>query len=260
MEDYSRWADMFAGATATGQAATRPTESWPEVTLDDGYAIQSETIAKRVAAGDPIRAIKLGLTQHVEQEQWLIPHPTFGTLTASMLLQPGQPFRVSRGHAPKVEAEVVVIIGEDIPHRLESTDQLIPLIGSIHAGIEILDSRYHHGDFHPVDAVADNQSALSGVWAEEGFSPTEIDLTQESARLTVDGVQAGYGVASRLLGNPLHSVLGAVNDMIHRGLTVPAGLVIFSGNVCEAAVPVEAGNEVRVDFSTLGALTLRVVG
>jgi 2-oxo-3-hexenedioate decarboxylase len=257
--DYSRLADMFAVATATGQAATRPTESWPDVTLDDAYAIQFETVSKKLADGDTVRAIKLGLTQQTEQDQWSIPHPTFGTLTTSMLLEPGEPFQVSRGHAPKVEAEVVVVIATDILHRLESVDELMPFIGSIHAGIEILDSRYHHGDFHPVDAVADNQSALSGVWRLEGLSPTDIDLVGESAKLFVDGVEKGSGVASRLLGNPLNAVLGAVNEMVRLGRTVPGGIAIFSGNLCQAAVPVAAGNEVQVRFSTLGSLTLQVV-
>jgi 2-keto-4-pentenoate hydratase len=255
----SEWATSLTHAGASGKPAARPTQSWPGVSLDDAYAIQFETIANRLSGGDSIRAIKLGLTQQAEQDQWSIPHPTFGTLTKDMLLQPGDAFHVSRGHAPKVEAEIVVITSRDITQRVESVDELVPLIASMHAGIEILDSRYHQGNFHPVDAVADNQSALSGVWAAEGVSPVSIDIVNESATLRIGGVERGSGVASRLLGNPLKAVLGAVNEMVRLSRLVPQGLAVFSGNLCHAAVPVAEGDEVTVDFSTLGSLTLRVV-
>ena len=257
--DISQWATMFSHAADTKEPATRPTEEWPGVTLDDAYAIQLATIGRRLANGGSIRAVKLGLTQQAEQDQWSIPHPTFGTLTDSMLLQPGEPFPVSRGYAPKVEAEIVVVTSRDINHRVDSVDELVPYIASVHAGIEILDSRYHHGDFHPVDAVADNQSALSGVWAGEGVVLDGFDIVNESATLLIDGVEKGSGVASRLLGNPLIAVLGAVNEMVRLGRPVPAGLAIFSGNLCQAAVPVAEGNVVTVTFSTLGSLTLTVV-
>jgi 2-oxo-3-hexenedioate decarboxylase len=257
--DIPHWATMFARAAATKEPAHRPTESLPEIGLDDAYAIQFHTIDKRLAGGETLRAIKLGLTQQAEQDQWSIPHPTFGTLTDSMLLNPGEAFQVSRGSSPKVEAEIVVVTGQDIHRPMESVDDLLPHLSSLHAGIEILDSRYHSGDFHPFDAVADNQSALSGVWRAEGVGAADIDIVNESARLTIDGVEKGAGVASRLLGNPLTAVLGSINEMVRLGRPVPAGLAIFSGNLCPAAVPVAQGDTVTVDFSTLGSVTLRIV-
>jgi 2-oxo-3-hexenedioate decarboxylase len=258
MADVSQWEAMFTHSTSTGEPATRPTESWSGVTLDDAYAIQFATVGKRVAEGETIRAIKLGLTQRAEQDQWSTPHPTFGTLTDSMLLDPGEAFPVSRGHRPKVEAEIVAVIAQDISHRLESVDRLVPHIASVHAGIEILDSRYHQGEFHPVDAVADNQSALSGVWLGEGVAPRDIDIVEESVTLTIGGLEKGSGVAARILGNPLNAVLGAVNEMVRLGRIVPAGLAIFSGNLCQAAIAVAAGDRVEVTFSTLGSLSLSV--
>ncbi len=258
-KDASEWATLFSRAATTKEPATRPTSLWPGVTLDDAYAIQFGTIAERTNDDDPIRAIKLGLTQQLEQDQWSIPHPTFGTLTQSMINPPGAPFQVSRGRAPKVEAEIVVVTSRDIDHRVESIEELVSLIASVHAGIEILDSRYHQGDFHPVDAVSDNQSALSGVWAGEGLLLTDLDIVNESATLLINGEEKGSGVASRLLGNPLIAVWGAINEMIRLGRPVPGGLAIFSGNLCQAAVPVVAGDTVTVEFSTLGSLTLYVV-
>lgn len=259
VDDVSQWAERFHRATLHHTPADRPTDSMPSVTLDDAYTIQEATIRRRLDGGETIKAIKLGLTQRVEQDQWSIPHPTFGTLTDAMLLTAGDFFSLSSGRAPKVEAEIVVVISRDISHPVSSVKELRSSLGSVHAGIEILDSRYHRGEFHPLDAVADNQSALSGVWSQDGVAIDVIDIVNEFATLTINGEVKGSGSASRILGNPLNALLGAVNEVVRRWGTVPAGLAVFSGNLCESAVAVSAGDEVTVSFSHLGTLVLSVV-
>lgn len=256
--DLEFWATTFHHATERREEAPRPTELWPGCGLDDAYAIQTATVNRRIARGESIRAIKLGLTQQAEQDQWSIPHPTFGTLTNDMLLGPGDIFEVSLGVEPKVEAEIVVVLSRAISRYIHSLDDLVSSVGSVHAGIEILDSRFRQGGFQPLDAVADNQSALSGVWAHDGMAVADIDIVAESATLTINGEVKGSGLASKILGNPLTAVLGAVNERVRLGLDVPAGLAIFSGNLCEAAVPVASGDQVTVTFSSLGSLSLDV--
>jgi 2-oxo-3-hexenedioate decarboxylase len=258
-ERVTEFAGLFRDASAGGRPALRPSESWPEFTLADAYAIQREQVSMWESAGETVAAVKLGLTQTSQQEQFGIPHPTFGTLTDRALLKPGQPFSHSRGYAPKVEAELVVVLGKDITHPPTHPDDIRESIATIHAGIEILDSRFRDGMFQPLDGVADNQSALSGVWSDEGVAPELIDMAQESVVLTIDGEVKASGDGSRILGNPLLAVHGAVVEMLRRGFTVPAGLAIFTGNLCDQAVEVAAGNTVTVEFSTLGTLSVTIV-
>ena len=256
--DREHWATTFLDATERRGEAPRPSPSWPGFGLDDAYAIQTATVNRRLARGETVRALKLGLTQQAEQDQWSIPHPTFGTLTNDMLLAPGDVFEVSRGVEPKVEAEIVVVLSAAISDHLHSLDDLASSVASVHAGIEILDSRFRQGGFQPLDAVADNQSALSGVWADEGVAVAGIDIAAESATLAINAEVRGSGSASRILGNPLIAVMAAINERVRLGLEVPAGLAIFSGNLCPAAVPVARGDRVTVAFSSLGALSLDV--
>jgi 2-keto-4-pentenoate hydratase len=204
-------------------------------------------------------AIKLGLTKQLEQEKWGIHHPTFGTLTDRMTLQPGQAFTLSTGHAPRIEAEVVVVMAEAVTSPPRSLADLLPAIGHAHIGIEILDSRFRDGITHPFDGVADNQSALSGVWSPQGKPVSECDLSDLSVTVTINGQEVATGHSSAILGNPLRAVFGVVVDRLNRGFPVPAGLAIFSGNTLSQPLPVSAGDAIRVRCTTLGDITLDIV-
>lgn len=255
----THFATQFRDATAGGPPPPRPSVAWPGFTLDDAYDIQRAQVAWCLKAGEQVSAIKLGLTQKWQQDQFGIPHPTFGSLTDRALLHPGEAFSLSRGYAPQVEAEMVVILGTDITELPGHPEEVRDSIASVHAGIEILDSRFRDGVFHPLDGVADNQSGLSGVWSEEGLAPSRVDMVRESVVLTIDGQVMGSGDGSRILGDPLLAVHAAVVERLRRGFPVFSGLAIFTGNLCEQAVPVAEGNTVTVEFSGLGRLSLDVV-
>jgi 2-oxo-3-hexenedioate decarboxylase len=258
-DQVSTFADAFADAARGGPVPARPSDVWPGFTLDDAYAIQKLQIDRFEAAGDRAQAIKLGLSQWRQQEAFGIPHVTFGTLTQSALLTPGEPFVMDPHRSVKVEAELVVVLGRDVTDIPADHESLLPALRSVHAGIEILESRFTDGISQPLDAVADNQAALSGVWRGEGRPVSEVDLAGETAVLRLDTGEEYPGVGSRILDNPLEAVFQAVCQRLERGFPVFEGLAIFTGNMCEQAVPVSPGNQVTVDFSTLGSLTLNVV-
>lgn len=55
-------ADIVEGAVRERTAITRLTEAYPDLTLDDGYAIQDEVTRRRIARGEHQIGAKLGLT------------------------------------------------------------------------------------------------------------------------------------------------------------------------------------------------------
>jgi 2-oxo-3-hexenedioate decarboxylase len=258
------WATELTSAGRDNRAAPRPTSSMTALDLDDAYAIQKETIALREAGGEQVRAIKLGLARQSDQDRWAIPHPTFGTLTDGMLLNPGEAFSRSRGHAPKIEAEIVVVLAQSVTIAPNTLADLLPAIGQVYAGIEILDSRYWEGEFHPLDAVADNQSALSGVWSREGrslesYERGDDDLADESVEVFINNHPVATGHSSAILGNPLKAVFGVVVDRLSRGIPVPAGLAVFSGNLLDEGIPVDVGDSILARYATLGGIRLDIV-
>jgi 2-oxo-3-hexenedioate decarboxylase len=258
-EDTDTWATALSEAAAARREAPRPSASIVGFDLDRAYAIQAACTARREAAGERVRAIKLGLTRQAEQDQWGLSHPTFGTLTDRMLIRPGETFSLSRGHAPRIEAEIVVVMAEAVTRRPGSLAELLPAIGQVHGGIEILDSRFRDGVFHPLDAVADNQSALSGVWSVQGRHVTDGDWGDESVTVTINSRHVATGHGSAILGNPLNAIFGVVDDRLARGFPVPAGLAIFSGNLLDQAQAIAAGDHISVSYSSLGELHLDIV-
>jgi 2-keto-4-pentenoate hydratase len=258
-ENVDTWATTLMDATLHNREAPRPSQAIEGFTLDHAYAIQQATIALREASGEQVRAIKLGLTKQPEQEKWDIPHPTFGTLTDRMLIEPGETFSLSRGHAPRIEAEVVVVMASDVTSPPHSLADLLPSIGQAYVGIEILDSRFRDGVSHPFDGVADNQSALSGVWSTEGKPLNQCDLSDLSVTVTINSQEVATGHSAAILGNPLNAVFGVIVDRLKRGVPVPGGLAIFTGNMLSQPLPVSAGDSVLVSCTTLGDIALDIV-
>jgi 2-oxo-3-hexenedioate decarboxylase len=65
-----------AAATAlleaeSGQAGREPlTDGWPGLDLATGYAVQDETLRRRLARGERLAGLKLGLTSVAKSSGW----------------------------------------------------------------------------------------------------------------------------------------------------------------------------------------------
>jgi 2-oxo-3-hexenedioate decarboxylase len=258
-ESVEHWATRFLGASDGASIVSRPSSDWPDMSLEDAYRIQQKTIELRLARGEVLRAIKLGLADPAEQIQWSTPHPTWGSLTDSMLLETGQEFSLARGITPRAEAEIVVVLGRTLTEAPGTLEEFLPTIASVHAGIEILDSRFEAAAFHPVDAVADNQSALSGTWSHQGQAPHWAQLAAEDVVVTANGEVVLTSRDPRTRPHPLESVYRAITDRINRGLAVTEGLTVFSGNLLPKPVAMGEGDRIQVAFTTLGTLAIDVV-
>ncbi|MBC8144088.1 MAG: 4-oxalocrotonate decarboxylase, partial [bacterium] len=73
-----------------------------EIAIDDAYAIQSASIARRVSRGDAVVGMKMGLTSRAKMEQVGVHEPIYGTLTSSMIVNDGGIVRISELCHPRV--------------------------------------------------------------------------------------------------------------------------------------------------------------
>lgn len=258
-KDASVWGARFYQATQNITLTERPSAVWQNFGFGDAYQIQAASIERRVGDGEHIAAIKLGLTQAVDQQKWGVTMPSFGTVTDRMLLHEGEALSVSSGHAPRVEAEIVCVLNTEITAPLASLDETAAAVASVHAGIEIVDSRYSPGVSTAADAIADNQSALSGVWSQSGHTLRSTNLADETCDFFISGNLVASGSGERLLGNPLRALQDAINEALSRGFAVPKGLAVFTGNIVGSAINVSPGDLVVARFSTLGEISLGVV-
>lgn len=237
------------------QAEARPVQvgdGWPELTLDQAYAVQAALLARRVARGDRPVGLKLGFTSAAKMRQMGVHEVIVGRLTASTLVADGG--RVDRGRLihPRVEPEIAFRVGRDVD--LASG---VLAVDGVCAALEVIDSRYAGFRFDLPRVVADNTSAAAfalGPWTD--VDPQATGGLRVTMR-TGDGTVV-TGSTDAILGHPLRAlerlaVLGA-----RLGLRLSAGDVILAGAATEA-VPLPPGRT-EVTVESLGTVVLHTEG
>jgi len=112
------------------------TESDPELGVAEGYAIQQHLLALLLEQGETLAGYKLGLTSLPMQELLGVDQPDFGPIFSSTIYRDGATVSVSDFIAPRVEAEIAVVLKKDLtgPHCTpaqvyQATDGLLPHSG-----------------------------------------------------------------------------------------------------------------------------------
>jgi 2-oxo-3-hexenedioate decarboxylase len=231
------------------------TDEWPELDLDTGYAIQDRTLQARLARGERLAGVKLGLTSKAKQQRMGVDVPFVAWLTDAMVLAPGEPVPRSRLIHPRVEPEIVLVMAE----RLEGPDvdcaTAMAAVGSVWAGAEVIDSRYRDFRFKAGDVAADNASSGAYVTGTAGLSPAEVDVVAEEVVVEVDGEAVDSATGAAVLGHPGEALALAANELARRGLALEPGWVVLTGGMTDA-VPAPPGVSISMHFSTLGSVTL----
>ncbi len=231
------------------------TDEWPGLDVDTGYRIQDETLRRRLARGEVVTGVKLGLTSKAKQQRMGVDTPLVAWLTDDMVLRPGDPVPQGKLIHPRVEPEIVFVLGERLRGPGVTAQQALAAVATVAAGAEVIDSRYRDFRFTAGDVVADNASSGAYVVAPHGVPPGAVDLVGESVRVEVDGELVHEGTGADVLGHPAEALALAVNELARRGLAVEAGWTVLTGGITDA-VFATPGATVSCRFSTLGDVEL----
>src|SRR5258706_5189864 len=119
---------------------------YPAMTVQDGYAIQSEWVKLEQADGHRIRGRKIGLTSRAMQLASQITEPDYAPLMDDMFFETGSDIPIERFIAPRVEVELAFVLGKPLEgpgvtlfQVLQATDYVIPALEIIDARIEQFD-------------------------------------------------------------------------------------------------------------------------
>lgn len=258
MSPIEECADIIEGAVRDRAAITRLTEAFPDLTLDDGYAIQDEVARRRLARGEHIVGAKLGLTSRAKQVQMKVAEPVYGRLFSNGLHPANEPFVVSSLIHPRVEPEIVFVMRSRLAGPGVTPADVIAATKYVCCGLEIIDSRYADFSFTATDVVADNTSEAKVVMGPIMIKPTDLDLSLIGLLLEVDGEQVATASGAATMGHPAEAVALLANWLGARGQAIEAGWCIYSGGLT-AAVPLDVGTHVTATFGHLGTVTVRGV-
>ena len=234
------------------------TDTYPDMSWDDAYAIQDRILASKLAKGSQIAGYKAGLTSHAKMKQMGVTDPVFGFLVSDYIVPEGGEVKVSDLIHPKVEPEICFVTrtelkgpGCSIATVLAASDVVLP-------GIEVIDSRYRDFKFDLKSVVADNTSAARFVIGGQAQRPQDVDLRTVGIVLEKNGAPVALGAGAAVLGHPAAAIAMLANHLGRRGQEIPAGTMILSGGVTEA-VAVKAGDHVSLRVQGLGSVSLRFV-
>ncbi|MFJ8027765.1 2-keto-4-pentenoate hydratase [Streptomyces sp. NPDC096311] len=251
--DTAATALLAAEDTRTGRGPI--TDEWPDLDLDTAYAVQDETLQRRLNRGEHIVGIKLGLTSRAKQQRMGIDVPLTAWLTDAMLLPAGEPVPQDRLIHPRAEPEIVFVMKDRLAGPGITAATALAAVGSVHGGIEVIDSRYLDFRFKLPDTVADNASSGRFVTGPVGVPPEKLDLAMEACLVEVDGQVADSATGAAVQGHPAEALALAANELGRRGLAIEPGWLVLTGGMTDA-VFVPPGTTVAVHFTHLGSLHL----
>jgi 2-oxo-3-hexenedioate decarboxylase len=231
------------------------TDEWPDLDLATAYRIQDETLRQRLDRGERVIGIKLGLTSAKKQKQMNVHSPLTAWLTDAMALPSGVQLPRHRLIHPRVEPEIVFVIGERLVGPGITAKRALAAVDQVLCGFEIIDSRYKDFRFTLPDVVADNASSSYFVTGPLRVLPTTLDLAAEGCSVAVDGTLVASGTGAEVQGHPAEALALAANALAARGHAVEAGWIVLTGGMTDAVSP-GMGSTIEVRFTNLGSITL----
>ncbi|WP_127817782.1 2-keto-4-pentenoate hydratase [Microbacterium sp. CPCC 204701] len=256
--DVAKAAGILLEAERSGRPLPQLTVAWPNMSEADAYAVQRETLRMRVARGESVVGIKLGLTSRAKQTTMGIDSPTVSWLTDAMRLRLNEPVAASGFIHPRAEPEIAFVLGRELRGRV-TPEQALSAVERVHAAVEIIDSRYTDFQFRIEDTIADNSSSGGFVISPVGLRPNDVDLFFEPVLLTEAGIVVDSATGAAVYGHPGEALAWAVNALAEQGLAVPRGSIVLTGGMTDA-IPLRAGVAVAARFGRLGSVEVRVSG
>ena len=251
-------ARMLLQAESTGVQCGLLSLAYPQMTLDEAYAVQAAVVAAKIAAGRRRVGWKIGLTSRAMQEALQITTPDSGVLLDDMVIADGSIVPAGRFIQPRVEAEIAFILNAPLLGEV-TREAVLAATDYVSPALEILDTRVLRRD--PAtgrgrvifDTVSDN-AANAGIVL--GAAQHAVgDLRWVGAILKRDGVVEETGLGAGVLDDPVLGIVWLARRLADYGQGLAAGEVVLSGSFIR---PVEApaGSRFDADFGPFGRVAI----
>jgi len=234
------------------------TDEDPTLGMADGYAVQAALTRMILADGDTVIGYKVGLTSRPMQRMIGVDSPDYGPVLGSTVYRDGDAVSLSRFIQPKIEAEIVFVLGERLEGRGVTVVDAHRATRGVAAAMEIVDSRFADWRIKLADTVADLASNGAVAVSSRVVPLDGLDTRLVGMTMTRNGDLVDTGAGAAALGDPLAVVAWLANTLAENDVALEPGHLVMTGAL-HAAVPMAAGDVFRADFDRLGPVTVRVV-
>lgn len=221
------------------------------VDIESAYEVQNINTRFWEAQGRKIVGRKAGLTAKAVQHQLGVDQPDFGVLFDDMKIADGGLLDPTRTIQPKAEAEIAFVLGSDLTNPNTTPDIVASAVKSVHAAIEIVDSRIADWKIAFADTVADNGSSAFFVLDGEGKPLDGLDIYSCGMVMEIDGAVASLGAGAAVLAHPLNAAAWLASTLAAHGEPLKAGDILLTGAL-GPMVTLTPGQHVRVIIGGIG--------
>ncbi len=248
--------DRLMEARSTHRLATPLSETDPDLTLEQAYAIQGALRTALVAKGEKVIGWKLGFTAPAGQAAMGLKEPASGFLLSGQYAS-GAEVSMSRFAGLCVEVEVALRLRTKLVGPGVTADSAALAVEGALPAFELPDFLFA-GKPRGVDIVADDVHANAIVLGSPLTPLRGFDLAVEGVVYEHNGAIVGTHTAAEVMGNPLNALAWLANHLETRGLELKAGDIIITGSISKLLRP-KAGDTIRARFTRLGSVAIKVV-
>ena len=257
-DTINRISSELMEAEQARQPLTAASSRYPELTQDDAYAVQFATLEKRLSAGARVIGAKAGFTSKATQEQYGVHEPVEGLLLDTILLADGADIEFSGLIAPRMEAEIAFVLGEDLRGPNVDATRALAATAGVRPALEIVDCRTIGWKVQATDVAADSACGSRVVVGGSVTPIADRDLRLLGVVLEKNGELMSTGAGAAALGNPVDVVVWLANKLatfdrsLHKGDTIITGCLV-------RAEPFARGDLFKASFDRLGSVSARIV-
>ena len=237
---------------------------YPDMTIEDGYAIQREWVRLELADGRTIRGRKIGLTSRAMQMASQITEPDYAPLMDDMFFETGSDIAVTHFIAPRIEVELAFVLGRDLKGPGVTLFDVLSATDYVTPAIEIIDSRIEQFDRETramrkvFDTITDFAANAGIVLGGRPVRPLDVDLRWVGAMLFKNGVIEETGLAAGVLNHPANGVAWLANKIAPYGEQLHAGDIVLGGSFTRPTAAAQ-GDTFHADYGPLGSISFRMV-
>jgi 2-oxo-hept-3-ene-1,7-dioate hydratase len=233
---------------------------FPEMTIEDAYAIQRAWMALKISEGRTMIGHKIGLTSRAMQQLSKIDEPDYGVLLDDMLFNDGATIPSERFMTIRLELELAFILNKPLTGPNCSIFDVLNATDFVTPAAEILDVRIQRVDPETkatrkiVDTISDNAANAGIIMGGRPFRPLDLDMRWVSALCYRNGRIEETGVAAGVLNHPANGVAWLANKLHPHGVSLKPGQIVLSGSFIRAIDAVK-GDVFQGDYGPLGSIT-----
>jgi 2-oxo-hept-3-ene-1,7-dioate hydratase len=255
--ERNKAADILMQAAKDRKQAVQLHITFPNITIEDSYAISTEVMKRRVAAGRKVIGHKVGLTSKAMQRSSMIDEPDYGYILDDQMIGDGAKVPHENYCKPRVEVELAFIMGKrlqgpgvGLTDVLAATDYVVP-------AMEIVDARLQ--DLRRiVDTVADNGAAAGIALGGRPVKPLDVDLRWVGGIMYKNSEIEETGLAAGVLGHPALGVAWLANKIGPHGHALEPGHIVLAGSFTRV-VFAQKGDTIHADYGPLGGIAIQFV-